>query len=224
MQLEHSIDGGQPLTPATVAALDAFLDRIEDAGPARPARLDLTGTPAPAAADRPPLAVVNRWERALRRLERVTTTTVAVVRGDCGGIAVEALLATDLRIAATGARLHLPVTAGGVWPGMGLYRLANQVGYARVRRAVLRPGPISADRAVALGLVDEVADDVATAVAETFAALDATAGPDVAVRRQLMLDATTTPFEEALGRHLAACDRLLRRVDVEEVRDVTAGV
>ncbi|SCL26469.1 enoyl-CoA-hydratase DpgB [Micromonospora inyonensis] len=222
MQLQHSIDGSQPLGPATVAALDAFIDTVEDVPAGAVALLELTGVPTDT--ERPPLAVVNRWERVLRRLERVGTTTVAVVRGDCGGIAVEALLVTDLRIAAADARLHLPVTTGGVWPGMGLYRLANQVGYARLRRAVLRPGPIPADRAVALDLVDEVVDDVANAVADTVAALTATAGPDVAVRRQLMLDATTTPFEEALGRHLAACDRLLRRTTTEEVRDVAALV
>ncbi|MEU4570624.1 enoyl-CoA-hydratase DpgB [Micromonospora sp. NPDC023956] len=224
MQLQHSIDGSLPLRPATVAALDAFIDTVEDAPVGSVALLDLTGVPTPADTDRPPLAVVNRWERVLRRLERVHTTTVAVVRGDCGGTALEALLGTDLRIATADARLHLPVTTDGVWPGMALYRLANQVGYARLRRAVLRPAPIPADRAVALDLVDEVSDDVATTLAETVAALAATAGPDVAVRRQLMLDATTTPFEEALGRHLAACDRLLRRTDADEVRDVAALV
>ncbi|BCL17917.1 enoyl-CoA-hydratase DpgB [Micromonospora sagamiensis] len=222
MQLQHSIDGSQPLGPATVAALDAFIDTVEDAPAGAVALLELTGVPTDT--ERPPLAVVNRWERVLRRLERVSTTTVAVVRGDCGGIAVEALLVTDLRIAAADARLHLPVTTGGVWPGMGLYRLANQVGYARLRRAVLRPDPIPADRAVTLDMVDEVVDDVANAVADTVAALTATVGPDVAVRRQLMLDATTTPFEEALGRHLAACDRLLRRTTTEDVRDVAALV
>ncbi|KOG89867.1 enoyl-CoA hydratase, partial [Streptomyces varsoviensis] len=35
-------------------------------------------------------------------------------------------------------------------------------------------------------------------------------GKDLAIRRQLLLDARTTSFEDALGPHLAACDRLLR--------------
>ncbi|SCL23389.1 (3,5-dihydroxycyclohex-3-enyl)acetyl-CoA dehydratase subunit B [Micromonospora pallida] len=223
MQLQHSIDGGQPLTPATVAALDAFIDRVEDAPAGSVALIDLTGVPAPTA-ERPPLAVVNRWERVLRRLERTGTTTVAVVRGDCGGTAVEALLTTDLRIATTDARLHLPVAGGGVWPGMGLYRLANQVGYARLRRAVLFADAIPAARALALDLVDEVTDDVATATSDAVAALARSAGPDVAVRRQLMLDATTLPFEEALGRHLAACDRVLRQARTEEAHDVAVLV
>ena len=35
------------------------------------------------------------------------------------------------------------------------------------------------------------------------------------MRRQLMLDAATTTFENALGSHLAACDRVLRRIPAE---------
>lgn len=219
MSLQHSVDGSRPLTAATVQALDAFIDTVEDAPAGSVALLDLTGAPAAGGTEPPALNIVNKWERILRRLERVATPTVAVVRGDCGGTALEALLATDLRIAAADARLHLPTGDAGVWPGMGLYRLVNQAGYARVRRAVLFGTGIPADRALALDLVDEVAEDVAAATASAVAVL-AGAGPDVAVRRQLMLDATTTTFEEALGRHLAACDRVLRRPRSEEAHDV----
>lgn len=222
MSLEHSIDGGRPLDATTVRALDAFIDTVEDAPAGSVAVLHLTGVPTADVAP-PALNVVNKWERILRRLERVATPTVSVVRGDCGGVALEALLATDLRVAAADARLHLPTGDAGVWPGMGLYRLVNQVGYARVRRSVLLGAAIGAERALALDLVDEVAGDVAGAVASAVAVL-ATAGPDVAVRRQLMLDATTTTFEEALGRHLAACDRVLRHPRTEEVHDVRVGV
>jgi isomerase DpgB len=37
------------------------------------------------------------------------------------------------------------------------------------------------------------------------------AGEELAIRRQLLLDAGHTRFEDALGSHLAACDRALRR-------------
>jgi isomerase DpgB len=37
-------------------------------------------------------------------------------------------------------------------------------------------------------------------------------GAELAIRRQLMLEAMTTTFEDALGTHLAACDRALRSV------------
>jgi isomerase DpgB len=222
MQLHHYVDGSQAITPADVAALDAFIDRIEDAPAGTIPVIEVSGTPGPLRSDLPPIALVNKWERVLRRLERMKRPTMAVVSGDCGGIALEAMLVTDLRVATTDTRLHLPAGPGGVWPGMGLYRLANQVGFARVRRSILFGGTISAAAALAGDLLDEVTDDVAGATSAAVAMLGSTIGQDVAVRRQLMLDATTTPFEEAFGRHLAACDRVLRRTEVEEVSDVPA--
>jgi isomerase DpgB len=219
MQLHHHIDGREPLSAAVVAALDAFVDRVEDAPAGVVPVLRLTG--APLGEQEPSrTGLVNKWERVLRRLERLGRPTVATVRGDCGGLAAEALLATDYRIASVDARLRLPAGPGGVWPGMGLYRLANQIGFARVRRSVLFGAPLSSVRALEIDLVDEVAQDVQTAVTAAVARLGAADGQDVAVRRQLMLDATTTSFEEALGRHLAACDRLLRRAEEEKVADV----
>ncbi|GIH09756.1 hypothetical protein Rhe02_78230 [Rhizocola hellebori] len=222
MQLPHHIDGRRPLSAAVVKALDAFIDKIEDAPADTIPVLEVTGFPEPGHPDLPEIATVNKWERVLRRLERLDRPTVAVVRGDYGGIAVEALLATDLRVAATDACLHLPAGPRGVWPGMGLYRLANQVGFARIRRSILFGGTISVTEALARNIVDEVSDDVAAATAAAVALLETAVGQDVAVCRQLMLDATTTTFEEALGRHLAACDRLLRQDPAGEVADAAA--
>ena len=43
-------------------------------------------------------------------------------------------------------------------------------------------------------------------------------GAELAIRRQLMLEAPTATFEDALGVHLAACDRSLRRLAVAVAR------
>lgn len=202
------VDGTQPLTRELVDRLHAFADEVEDAGDAV-AILALTGHPATAGT--PDIGLVNKWERALRRLERLPATTVATVHGECGGTALEALLVADVRIGTPDVWLRLPSGAGGAdaWPGMAHYRLANQVGVARVRRAVLVGEPMSAETALELGVLDELVADgaVAGAAARAFTV---PAGADVAVRRQLLLEATTTTFEDALGRHLAACDRVLR--------------
>ncbi|WP_344086145.1 enoyl-CoA-hydratase DpgB [Luedemannella helvata] len=202
------VDGGRPLSAASVAAVVAACDRAEDGGPAV-VRLIVSGVPAqpwPADLD---VALVNRWERALRRLERLPAATVAVAIGDCGGPALDALLATDYRVATTDARLVLPAAGGAAWPGMALYRLAQQAGVAGVRRAVLFGEPIDARRALQLRLVDELTDDLDAAVSETGPGSDA--GAELAIRRRLLLDATSMSFENALGVHLAACDRVLRR-------------
>lgn len=214
--MQLSLDGRRPLTADLVADLAAFTDRVEASGAA--AVLELTGVPAEVA--EPATGLVNKWERVLRRFERLTAPTIAVVHGDCGGVAVEALLATDLRIADRHTRLHLP----SVWPGMLLHRLGNQIGAAAVRRYVLFGGVLTAADAHALHLLHEVTDDRAAALEAAGDLVAGLSGDDLAVRRQLLLEATTTPFEEALGRHLAACDRLSRRPALAEVPDGPALV
>ncbi len=208
---EIRIDGRRPLSAETVTAVHALCDRVEGSASPRPAVVQVTGAPDPAAPRVVALALVNKWERALRRLERLEVATVAVATGDCGGIALEALLATDYRLATDTVRLLVPAGPSEVWPGMGLYRLANQIGVNGTRRSVLFGAPIPATEALTLRLVDELVHSPAEGVTQAIALLGPFTGAGLAVRRQLMLDATTTSFEDALGRHLAACDRLLRQ-------------
>jgi isomerase DpgB len=200
--------GAGGLTPEFVAQVHALADRAERD---QFAVLYLDGT-APAAVSAVDTPLVNKWERALRRLERLPATTVAVARGACSGVALEVLLATDYRIGTPDLRFALSTGAGGgpAWPGMALYRLANQLGPSRVRRAVLFGTPVDAATALDWSLLDEIAVDWDGArVAAT--AMAARSRVDAGVRRQLLLEATTATFEDALGRHLAACDRVLRR-------------
>jgi isomerase DpgB len=76
---------------------------------------------------------------------------------------------------------------------------------------VLLGVPVEAEQAVAAGLIDVVVDQPDDVLAETATRTAAVAGKELAIRRQLMLDAGERSFEEALGSHLAACDRALRR-------------
>ncbi|GAB2727290.1 enoyl-CoA-hydratase DpgB [Kitasatospora kifunensis] len=211
------IDGARPLSAEAVQSLNELCAQAEDALLGTPVVLRVSGAPAAAAVPTlptAPLALVNKWERALRRLERLDVPTVALATGDCGGTALEALLATDYRIADPATRL-LPGDADGVWPGMALYRLTNQAGLAATRRSVLFGTAIPAEHALTLHLLDQLADDPSAALATIADTLTATAGAGLAIRRQLMHDAATTSFEEALGRHLAACDRVLRQATAE---------
>lgn len=205
------IDGARPLSAESVAALGAACDSAEDRGGRNPLVIRVSGAPDRPRADGLDVALVSKWERGLRRLERLRATSIAVAVGDCGGMALDALLATDYRIAATSSRLLVTVDDGATWPGMALYRLASQVG-AAIRRSVLFGAPIDAAEALDVHLVDEVTDDPDGALTDSLALMGAFSGPELSIRRQLMLDATTASFEDALGAHLAACDRALRRV------------
>ncbi|MFE7561239.1 enoyl-CoA-hydratase DpgB [Kitasatospora sp. NPDC057500] len=204
------IDGALPPSAEAVAAVNELCDRVED-GAGGPVVLEVSGTPLPGWTEGLVVGLVGKWERALRRLERLPAVTVAVAAGEVGGIALDALLAADHRIAAASARLVPQTADGGVWPGMGLYRLARRGEHAVIRRALLFGTAVEASEALAAGLLDELTDDAAGAVARIAELTAPLPGADLAVRRQLMLDALATGYEEALGAHLAACDRLLRR-------------
>jgi isomerase DpgB len=204
-----NIDGSEPVTPATVEAVLGICDRAEDGYGAGLLTVYVSGAPRPGWTRGFSVGLLTKWERAVRRLERLGIVTVAVSAGDCGGAALDLLLATDIRIAVAGTRLVVPVSFDATWPGMALYRLARQGG--RLRKAALLGTPVEAGQAVAAGLIDVVVDQPDDALAEVASAAASFSGKELAIRRQLVSDAAEHSFEEALGSHLAACDRALRR-------------
>jgi isomerase DpgB len=207
------IDGSRALTAESVAELGALCDRAGAGDADKFVILRLSGVPGPGWSDDLSVALVSKWERGLRRLERLPAVTIAVADDDCGGAALDALLVADYRIMPAGARLVMPVVAGATWPGMALYRLARQAaGAALARRAVLFGTPIGAAEAQAIGVIDEVTANAALALEYALEVAGAALGAELAIRRQLVLEAMSTTFEDALGMHLAACDRALRSV------------
>lgn len=211
------VDGSAPLSAASVKALAAVCDQAEDQPGSGVVTVHVTGTPQVGWTGGLDVALVTKWERVLRRLERLPAPTIAVVSGDIGGPALDAFLTTDFRIAARESRLLVASDGEATWPGMAAFRLVQQAGAAGVRRAVLFGVPIHASQALALGIVDEFADDPAGILDVTTRLVGRLSGKELAIRRQLLFDATSTSFEDGVGPHLAACDRALRRVGAGEV-------
>ncbi|MFC5752665.1 enoyl-CoA-hydratase DpgB [Actinomadura rugatobispora] len=206
------VDGAAAFSAGTVRALGAVCDRAEDhAGPGVVV-VQVTGAPEGAWTGALDTPLVTKWERVLRRLERLPMTTVAVAAGDVGGPALDALLATDLRIAGPDVRLLVAGDGVATWPGMAVFRLVQQAGAAAIRSALLFGVPVEASRALGLGLLTEVADDPAAALTAAAGRFGGFSGSELAIRRRLMFDAATMSFEDALGAHLAACDRALRQL------------
>ncbi|MDN0200195.1 enoyl-CoA-hydratase DpgB [Streptomyces sp. S.PNR 29] len=208
--LTLALDGSEPLTAATVKAVTVLCDQAEDAADGI-VTVRVTGAPDLTWTSGVDVILVTKWERVLRRLERLPRATVAVASGDCGGTALDAFLAADIRMALPDTRLLVPRDATATWPGMAGYRLVQLAGAARTRKAVLFGHPIAAAEALDLGIVDEIAEDPAAALAAAAEVTRGVSGQELAIRRQLLFDATTTSFEDALGAHLAACDRALRQ-------------
>jgi isomerase DpgB len=206
------VDGSLPLSAGTLTEFGAACDRIEDGDTSGLVLIYVSGVPGPECLSGMSVGMVSKWERVLRRLERLPAGTIAVAEGDCGGPALDALLASDYRIMPDWARLIVPIVDGATWPGMALYRLARQAaGAAQARRAALFGAPIWAADAQAMGVIDDVTDDVTSCAEKAMEVAAAAGGAELAIRRQLVQEAATTTFEDALGTHLAACDRVLRR-------------
>ncbi|WP_244162361.1 enoyl-CoA-hydratase DpgB [Amycolatopsis regifaucium] len=207
-ELVLRFDGSRPLSAAVVEELGALCDRAEDRREAGLVTVHVTGAPPADWTKGLAVGLVSKWERAVRRFERLGRLTAAVASGECAGPALDLVLAADVRIAEPGTRLRLASVGEATWPGMTVYRLTQQAGAAGIRRAVLLGAPIGTERALALNLIDEVSGDPAKTLAELDGVMD---GAELAIRRQLIFEAGSTTFEEALGAHLAAADRALRR-------------
>jgi enoyl-CoA hydratase len=100
---------------------------------------------------------------------------VAAVNGDCLGGGMELLTCTDIRLTVRGARFGQPECRWGVFPGGGgTVRLPRQIPYVHAMDILLTGRMLSAEEAVAVGLVNRIVErseleheamDVARAIA-----------------------------------------------------------
>jgi isomerase DpgB len=78
---------------------------------------------------------------------------------------------------------------------------------------------VALERATELGLIDQVSEDISAAVLTAAVLTGRTSDQELAVRRQLLLEAASVEYDDALGVHLAACDRELRRLREAETAE-----
>lgn len=106
---------------------------------------------------------VKALEQACRDLEAIPVPVIAAINGFALGGGLEVALACDLRFAAEDAELGLPEITLGIIPGAGgTQRLPRVVGLTNARDLILTGRRVSADEALAMALVDRIAeaDDV----------------------------------------------------------------
>jgi enoyl-CoA hydratase len=98
--------------------------------------------------------ITNGWER----ITKCRKPIVAAVAGYALGGGCELALAADFRIAADSARFGLPEIKIGAFPGGGgTQRLTRLIGAAKAKEMILLGDPVSAQEALAIGLVTKVA-------------------------------------------------------------------
>lgn len=96
-------------------------------------------------------------DEVMLKTRPLDTPIIAAVNGRALGGGTEILLLTDIRIAAEHATFGLPEPRSGIVPGAGaMVRLARQIPYAHAMKMMLTAEPITADEALAFGLISEV--------------------------------------------------------------------
>jgi enoyl-CoA hydratase len=103
---------------------------------------------------------MRRWVDVQRLLELAPKPVVAALNGHTLGGGAELALACDLRILHARATFGFPETDLGIFPGAGgSQRLPRLIGPHRAKRLIIDATRLSADEALAEGLVDVVAGD-----------------------------------------------------------------
>ncbi|WP_448953635.1 enoyl-CoA hydratase/isomerase family protein [Labrys neptuniae] len=156
------------LDEAMIAGLAAAAERIDGHGAIRAAILTGEGKGFCAGGDIAawgkvsPLDMGQRWVRDGHRvfdaLARLRAPLIAAINGHALGGGLELAATADIRIAEEQAKFGLPETGIGMVPGWsGTQRLVTRFGAAAVRRLALTGEIVTAERALQLGLIDEIA-------------------------------------------------------------------
>ena len=209
------LDGAQPLSDALVEKVAKCITLTEEMESQPILCLCLSGSaegaePVPWPG-RTNVQQVTKWERTLRKFERLDALTMILCEGQCSWLALELMMVADWRIASEYFTMSVGAADGALWPSMSLRRLARQVGEGVARNLLLSGDNLDISSASKARIIDEVVLDGTSLVQATNAFLSKSRFVDFALRRMLLEESTSATYEDALGSHLAACDRALRR-------------
>lgn len=94
-----------------------------------------------------------------RHIEEIRKPFMAAINGFALGGGFELILACDLRIASTKAKLGLPETGLGIIPGFGgSQRLARLIGDTKAKELIFTAGMLGPDEALNIGLINKVVE------------------------------------------------------------------
>ena len=153
----------------------------------------------------------HKLTQLISAVERLEKPTVAAINGVATGAGTQLALVCDVRLMAPGARFVYREGRLGIIPSHGgVTRLVKLIGLARARDVILGGEEVSAEAALAHGLVTALADDVVAAARERVALmLERSPQAYAAAKRLLWLAAKRGPGERD-GRRGARAERAHR--------------
>lgn len=144
---------------------------------------------------------MRRWVEIQRMLELAPKPVIAALNGHTLGGGAELALACDLRILHTRATFGFPETRLGIFPGAGgSQRLPRLVGPHRAKRLIMDGTRLTAEEALAQGLVDLTAgDDFDKVVTEEATRLAALPTATIGLVKQAIDRGWGLPLKEAMA-------------------------
>ncbi|MEO0325386.1 MAG: enoyl-CoA hydratase-related protein [Myxococcota bacterium] len=160
---------------------------------------------------------LSLYRAAFGAIDVCPKPVVAALNGVAFGGGLELALACDLRVARSGVTLGLTEVALAIIPGAGgTQRLTQLVGPARAKELILLARRMSAEEALALGILNRVGGDgesaLTTALALAEPLVDA-APVAVAAALEAIDAATTLPLDAGLSVERTCYERTLETQD-----------
>jgi enoyl-CoA hydratase len=152
-------------------------------------------------------------------MENFPKPVIAMINGFCLGGGCELSMACDIRIASDRARLGQPEINLGLIPGGGgTQRLPRLVGEGQANRLIMTGELIKADRALAIGLVDEVvpADQLREKTLELARTIASKSPIALKAAKESILAARRMPMDEGLKFERAWFSLLFSTEDMDE--------
>ena len=152
-------------------------------------------------------------------LHELDTPTVCVLNGGAAGYGLDLALGCDVRIAAASAKLNPGFAKRGILPESGgTWLLPRIVGYATAAEIAFRGRTLTAEEALALGLVNHVVDDADLTKFSGEVAGEIAANAPLAVRaiKRMMRAAETETFTQHIHHVFLQLLPLLGTADFRE--------
>jgi len=152
-------------------------------------------------------------------LHNIDTPTICALNGGAAGYGLDLALGCDIRIAAATAKLNPGFAKRGIVPESGgTWLLPRMVGYAKAAEIAFTGRTLTADEALDLGLVNQVApvEDFAKRTEELAGDIAANAPLAVRAIKRMMRAAETETFEQNVHHVFLQLLPLLRTDDFSE--------
>ncbi|MCE5333821.1 MAG: enoyl-CoA hydratase/isomerase family protein [Desulfobacteraceae bacterium] len=206
----------------TVEEIDKALSQIEANGKTRVMILTGAGEKAfVAGADINELARrdmllgrsdTRRRQEIYTRIEMLEIPSIAAINGFALGTGLELAMACTMRVASATAKLGQPEVKLGIIPGAGgTQRLPRLVGMGRAMEMILTGNPVTAEQALAMGLVNQVVapENLMDAVRKLAAAIIANPKMAVQYAKEAVLRSSEVSFASGLAHesylHALSC-------------------